>query len=909
MGKRPEPVPPVRSRLDLIGDFLTRPFLGFLVAAVAATQLLASPSNTAPGADRRSSEIGQPLEVLIDLPKELAPGSSTTLAGRVVMHTPAPQLVLRFEAEGAALVSSESLVLGTQGAGTTVPFQVGVAFTGTGRAAVRIRAEVSDDTGRSIFFVRETLYALLRADRSFVGTGDFMQLDLQAIEHDAQAKALSSADAAEQRRKLVQMQPTPDNRPMTYVPPSTADERNNVAVGAPAEGYRPADPKSGGGSLLGDGTITVQGQAQWQDENGAFHPVWGATIEIRDDDTLGDEVVAVLVTDTNGNYSATIDNDDGFLQGDRDIYVRYRTANSWVDCQNTSGDTYETDSATHPETPDGTVITENFFFSSGGNNDSNSVFQAGTRIAGYIANDVEAAALPQVALTWPNGGSGSFYDGKVQIEQDDRWDWDTVHHEYGHYVMDELNIDDNPGGAHNIGDCAAQVRASKDEGNRLAWGEGWPTYFGTSGQAEFNMAALGVPRVGDTSYQDLEDGSVVYSLESQDSNGRGEDNEVAVQRLLWDLYDGNNDGRDTVSRSDNDIWNAIKGAAGAPHLLSTYWTALRAGQSSSVDLLMGEIASDHQIGPRQVAPADGAVISPSNRQLSWQADVGCPSSYGGDSFDLRFFNQASLAPLLTIPGINTTSYELSLAELATLAGATHNVVWAVEGRNGMAPATGPYLGENRAVIVNRPPEANAGPDIVAECTGQAGTPVMMDGSGSTDPDGDPLTYVWSAPGVSFNPPNSPTPTGDFPLGTTPVTLTVSDGIDDDSDSMAVTVQDTTPPIVSIQQPTSSQFLTPTSLPFHVVFSVDEKCGVARELILLDGCPIYDGNTFGDGDGLLRDEVLTIDEAALCRIVNICGRRRWDRPTFTVRVTDAGGNVGADTHVQPNGYMVVPSKCQ
>jgi len=98
---------------------------------------------------------------------------------------------------------------------------------------------------------------------------------------------------------------------------------------------------------------------------------------------------------------------------------------------------------------------------------------------------------------------------------------------------------------------------------------------------------------------------------------------------------------------------------------------------------------------------------------------------------------------------------------------------------------------------NEPPVADAGPDQVLECANPVGTLAMLDGTGSSDPDMDPLSYLWSAPGVSFDDATSATPSGLFPLGDTTATLTVSDGEFDDSDDVVISVADTTPPEINV----------------------------------------------------------------------------------------------------------------
>ena len=739
-------------------------------------------------------DLDAPLDIVIDAITPLRrPGGFVNVFGTVTPRKDIDGLRLRFESEGTASIFNRTpYAIGRAPADVPIEFSLLARF-GDGESAIHVWAESEFQQEDYRWSKRETLYAIAHRNRLYTGMGDHQRLQRLAIEEDIAIGLVTTEQAKEQIRSMTRVPFARDQRPFVPREFSIKERRLNDLVGA-----NPREPRERGVGIDDHhppDRILVQGNVQWTDENGATHPAFGVAVDIRDSDFGFDENVTTTITDVAGNYEAIVDNDDGIGAGDRDIYVRIRTANNLIDTMSAGilGGTYEASSPTHDETPDGATIVENFTATNTGTGPAMSVFQAATWIAVY-ARDRNGGAISSVDVIWPNGDDGSFYDGDVQIEQADRWDWDTIHHEYGHFVMDELNIDDNPGGPHSIGDCAADERDDKSEGNRLAWGEGWPTFFGTAGQQVFNMASLNVPRVGDDGYDDLEDGSVSYSLESQTSGGQGEDNELAVQRLLWDLFDGASDGRDAISRSDQSMWNAVDGAD--PEILSGGWAALRVGESNANQILMGEIASDHAIGPRLNSPAEGATVSPSNANFSWNNNVGCSSTYDGDSFDVVFFNAATMAPILTIPGLNTTTTSLSEAQIGTLVASSHQVLWGVEGRNTDSPATGPYLGETFQIIVNRPPTADAGADQTVECTSAGTTAVALNGTGSSDPDGDTLTYSWSAPGVTFDNPNSATPTGNFSIGTHTVTLIVSDGIAQDSDTVSITVEDTTPPVIS-----------------------------------------------------------------------------------------------------------------
>jgi uncharacterized repeat protein (TIGR01451 family) len=168
---------------------------------------------------------------------------------------------------------------------------------------------------------------------------------------------------------------------------------------------------------------------------------------------------------------------------------------------------------------------------------------------------------------------------------------------------------------------------------------------------------------------------------------------------------------------------------------------------------------------------------------------------------------------------------------------------------------------------NKPPVADAGDDQTLECSAGQAT-ATLDGSGSTDPDGDtPLTFEWFeganplGTGQSINVP--------FPTGSHTVTLKVTDPSGDSStDTVIINVVDTTAPVVTAP-PDVTVYTGPGATSCSATVS-DAQLGTATAL---DGC---EGSLTPQRTGVPAGNVFPIGTTQV---------------TYTA--TDASGNIGSD----------------
>jgi hypothetical protein len=211
-------------------------------------------------------------------------------------------------------------------------------------------------------------------------------------------------------------------------------------------------------------------------------------------------------------------------------------------------------------------------------------------------------------------------------------------------------------------------------------------------------------------------------------------------------------------------------ATGQPKSAPTYTPNETAFVKLSVAALANQVPSsnagpDQSVNEGATVSLDGSASSdPDGNPLTykWTAPAGISLSSTTDA-----------KPTFTAPQVTVnTSYTLSLVV-----------------NDGLADSPADQVVITVKNVINQIPVANAGSDQSVN----EGATVSLDGSASSDPDGNPLTYKWTAPaGISLSSTTDAKPTFTAPeVGTnTPITFTlvVNDGkVNSSADAVIITV--------------------------------------------------------------------------------------------------------------------------
>jgi hypothetical protein len=193
---------------------------------------------------------------------------------------------------------------------------------------------------------------------------------------------------------------------------------------------------------------------------------------------------------------------------------------------------------------------------------------------------------------------------------------------------------------------------------------------------------------------------------------------------------------------------------------------------------------------------------------------------------------------------------------------------------------------------------------------------MLDGTASTDPDGDVIGYAWSqisGPSVTLSDPNSSTPSFTAPsvnAGGTTLTfkLSVSDGLltssskeDDDVNIRIVNVND--PPVCSLAQPTLATLWPPNhKLVSAAILNVGDPNNADVSIKITGVTQDEPVNGLGDGD-TSPDAVLQADKVLLRVERDGNGNGRVYRVSFTASDSQGGACSGFVTVGVPKSMQL------
>ena len=308
--------------------------LALLVMALAGVQPVSSGSMPTVGGDSDGFSLDVPLAIELFVDEDAILGGALVDVEIVIRaESDLEQFHLWSDVEGNAVIDAGGAVdRESLAAGEEIRLTVPVRFTAEGVSSLVVEADAVISHVQFPFSKKAALNVYLRADRAFAGTESPLQLMIRVVEEDLRTGRITQEEADALLQELRAVGGVWNQTPFIWQPPTPEQLQLMDGLKPDVGDSGPSgEPDDSRGSV----TFRVMGTLEWLDENGTVHPVFGMTVEIRDDDLIGSELVTALVTDQNGQYdTGFISHDDGLGAGNPDIFVRFRTANSAIDVEN-----------------------------------------------------------------------------------------------------------------------------------------------------------------------------------------------------------------------------------------------------------------------------------------------------------------------------------------------------------------------------------------------------------------------------------------------------------------------------------------------------------------------------------------------------------------------------------------------
>jgi hypothetical protein len=393
----------------------------------------------------------------------------------------------------------------------------------------------------------------------------------------------------------------------------------------------------------------VHGTVEYEDRNGPKHPARDVYVQIWDlSGAAPGTHLTTVFTNAAGAYTATVST----LRPNhtaRSLYVQPLAANAGFQIVAAFGATVPQHIDSPPHAATGATQTVNLVANNSANN--NTAFDVADMLVtgdAYVLR-IHGSAFPRITAAFPDAAGTDFIpsNNTAEIVQGDRFDWDVVLHEFGHYVAANLKIDTSKGGHHGLGQNLGEPPPNgygKNAGIQLAWSEGFATWFSLTAQYELNVAAMHIPYAGDWTYDDTEDANIMEPINNQTVvPSLGEDNEVSVARFLYQVLMN-----PAIRMTDTTIIDALVNAKA--NTLATALTALmKADDAAAFGNKLNTVASEEKmndfacvlttqaVSPQITSPSASAVATSTPTEFDWTANGAGPSNRLND-FDIQFWS-------------------------------------------------------------------------------------------------------------------------------------------------------------------------------------------------------------------------------------------------------------------------------
>ncbi|MDE6240922.1 MAG: hypothetical protein K2M08_00700 [Anaeroplasmataceae bacterium] len=399
----------------------------------------------------------------------------------------------------------------------------------------------------------------------------------------------------------------------------------------------------------------VSGNWSWHDGNN-YHPLKNTLVNISyPRNAPGDSayVSCSTYTDENGDFSATL-----WITESVEVQVQVRSeGKTTLVRKNSLSSSYSSTTPSKTLNPGGSV---SFDYYLPNTSTTFKAFQVGQALimGGRYVEAMTGTTAPKATCHFPksNNQYSSFWDA-IDITEEAHNYWDIILHEYGHKLQDHFKIDDSPGGSHIINEDLI-TKHGKDKGLRLAWGEGWPTFFSILVTQYYGDELRNIRQINDNTYHSYtynDDGELEewnFNLETPSTHVEGEGCEAAIFAVLYDFYDfySLNESWDNVSFSHSTMFNAVINSKATT--FSGFLNYFVNNYHSANDGKIGDILSQYGMSPTNLRVSNGTLSYTTPPTFFWEA--GGPTSCSYNSFKLAFYNSNKSIILTTEEQLDTT---------------------------------------------------------------------------------------------------------------------------------------------------------------------------------------------------------------------------------------------------------------